>query len=221
MRIKAVAFDVDGTLYPNSIMYRRSIPFALAHPRLLSSYGRVRRRIRQVRPVSDFRSLQAELLSAELRVSRQRAAELVETLIYRKWELVLKRTPLFPGLREALAAFRAHKLKLAVLSDFPVERKLSYLGLEGIWDCELSAEESGYLKPNPEPFLMLCRCLDCEPANVLYVGNSYSYDVIGAYEIGMPTAHLCPKPEPNSVADLTFDDYRTLREWVGLHLDSA
>ncbi len=214
MRIKAIAFDVDGTLYPNNIMYRKSVPFALAHPRLLLSYGRVRRRIREIRPIEDFRSLQADLLAKEMGVSVATAADLVERLIYRRWELVLKKTPLFPGLRELLDSLLERGYPLGVLSDFPVERKLEYLGLARYWKCALSAEESGYLKPNPEPFRRLADCLGLPPEQILYVGNSYSYDVLGAKKVGMPVAHLSARPEPDTAADLTFADYPALKSWI-------
>jgi len=223
MGIQAVAFDVDGTLYPNDIMYRKSIMFALRHARLMMSYSRVRRTIRTIRPITDFRKLQAELLGRELSISPELAAGVLESAIYNEWEVLLKRVPVFPHLVEMLEDLKSRNIPLGVVSDFPVGKKLAYLGLETGWNCAFSAEEVGYLKPNVEPFMRLAECLGSPAGSIVYVGNSYRYDVVGAKGAGMYAAHLSRKveagTEPGTQADLTFFDYRTLHQWILDRLD--
>ena len=214
MDINAVAFDIDGTLYSNGRMHLQSLPFALRHIRQLKAFRRVRLELRRTRPIEDFHRLQAELFGRELGVSVGKAAEIIETVFYDRWEQVLRRVPLFPGVRETVAAFRDAGLKVAVASDFPVARKLGLLGIDGLWDCEVSTEEVGYLKPNPEPFHALLDCLGEPPERVLYVGNSYRYDVEGAKAVGMYAAHLTRRPERDSIADFSFYRYDRLRQWV-------
>ena len=94
-----------------------------------------------------------------------------------------------------------------MLSDFPVERKLRYLGLDGYWDCALTSEETGYLKPNPEPFLAVAGRLGLPPEQIVFVGDKYLYDVLGAHRVGMRTAHLTRVPENHGVADFSFRGY--------------
>ena len=214
MDINAVAFDIDGTLYSNDRMHLQSLPFALRHIRQLKAFRRVRLELRRTRPIEDFHRLQAELFGRELGVSAAKAAEIIETVFYDRWEQVLRRVPLFPGVRETVAAFRDAGLKVAVASDFPVARKLGLLGIDGLWDCEVSTEEVGYLKPNPEPFHALLDCLGEPPERVLYVGNSYRYDVEGAKAVGMYAAHLTRRPDRDSIADFSFYRYDRLRQWV-------
>ena len=214
MGLKAVAFDIDGTLYSNIYMQLHSLPFALRHLRLLSAFRRVRQQLRRIRPIENFHRVQAELFAREIGETPSNAAQIIETVFYRRWERVLERVPLYPGVRETVEAFRNAGLKLAVASDFPVQRKLAILGIEGMWQCELSTEEIGYLKPNPEPFYALLHCLALEPAEVLYVGNSYHYDVAGAKAVGMPAAHLVRRPPPHSIADFSFRHFAQLRRWV-------
>lgn len=214
MDLTAVAFDIDGTLYSNTRMHLCSLPFALRHARLLAAFRRVRLELRRVRPIEDFHALQAELLARELEVSVAEAAGIIETVFYDRWERVLEHVPLFPDALETIRALRDAGLKVAVASDFPVERKLAILGLEGLWDCEVSTEAVGYLKPNPEPFLALLDCLQ-EPADrVLYVGNNYRYDIEGARAVGMHAAHLVRRPPPGSIADLSFYRFAQLRDWL-------
>lgn len=220
MGIQAVAFDVDGTLYPNRLMYLKSIRFGLRHARLMIAYGRVRRAIRSVRPIEDFRELQAQLLAEELSVTKERAAEMVHTIVYNEWEEIIKGVPVYPYIREMVLDLRERGVRTGVVSDFPVERKLSFLGLAGLWDCSFSAEEVKYLKPNPEPFEHLAECLGVPLAQTLYIGNSYRYDVLGAKGAGMLAAHIARKTEPDSIADITFSDYRELHSWILSRLSS-
>jgi putative hydrolase of the HAD superfamily len=214
MEIQAVAFDLDGTLYPNYQMYLRSMPFFLAHPRLVRHFGKIRRVIRTIRPVHNFRNLQAELLAGSLRISTTRAAELIERNIYGRWEETFRHVSAYSGVRETLKRFREVGLKIAVISDLPVDRKLGYLGLADLIDCAFSSEETGYLKPNPEPFLSLAQRLNLPPDTIMYVGNHYKYDILGAKKVGMRSAHLSVKKAVDSEADLTFSSYGKLRDSI-------
>jgi putative hydrolase of the HAD superfamily len=214
MRFTAVAFDVDGTLYSNSLMYLASLPFFLSRPRLMLAFGRVRRAIRGVRPVSDFHDLQARMLAAELGIDADRARGIIDRRIYRGSERVLSAVPRFPHVRETVAALRAAGMRVGLLTDFPLGGKLERLGLGGLWDAEIEAERVGYLKPNPEPFEALLGALGSRPAETLYVGNNYRYDVVGARKVGMRSAHLTARPGGDSVADFSFYSYRKLAKWI-------
>ena len=214
--ILAVAFDVDGTLYPNSSMYLRSIPFALTHLRLLRAYSNIRRQIRTIRPIEDFPALERTLLSKELGISEKRAAKLIETTIHGVWESVFDTVKPYRYVRTAIEWIRDNGMKVAVSSDFPVETKLRRLGLDDLFECSLWSASSGYLKPHPEPFTALVECFGVPAESVLYVGNSYDYDVVGSRASGMRSAHLRRRPLRNSIADFTFSDYRRLPEWIEL-----
>ncbi|MFP4372713.1 MAG: HAD family hydrolase [Spirochaetaceae bacterium] len=214
MQIRAVAFDVDGTLYPNSVMYLASVPFFVSRPRLMLGFRRVRRAIREVRPIGDFYDLQARMLARELGVATEAARALIDRRIYSDAERVLSVVPRFPHVRESVERLREAGIKVGLLSDFPLGGKLRRLGLEGLWDIGLEAERVGYLKPHPEPFRAILDALGSEAAETLYVGNNYAYDVLGAGAVGMRTAHLTARPRRDSRADLSFSSYRTLASWV-------
>ncbi len=214
MQIKAVAFDVDGTLYPNASMYLRSIPFALRRVRLMWAFAQVRREVRTLRPVDDPGETQARMLAERLGITVECARERIEREIYGLWEEALDRVEPYPYVRECVKELKDSGLAVAVSSDFPVERKLARLSLDGLFECRLWTEESGYLKPHPEPFVMLAECLGLAPHEILYVGNSYDYDVVGAKRAGMHAAHRVRRPPANSIADFSFSDFRELSRWV-------
>jgi putative hydrolase of the HAD superfamily len=92
-------------------------------------------------------------------------------------------------------------LKTAVMSDFPIGEKLKYFGMEDIWDVKISSEESGYLKPDRRPFLLLSARLGMKPEEIIYVGNSYTYDVLGSKNVGMIAGHLSSSAKDGSIAD--------------------
>jgi putative hydrolase of the HAD superfamily len=95
-----------------------------------------------------------------------------------------------------------------------LKKKLANLKLEGIWDYARSCEEIGYLKPNPEPFRDLISFFALDPGEILYVGNNYAYDIIGAKSQGLITAHITRRFFAGSAADFSFSDYRRLGDWV-------
>ena len=214
MPIRAVAFDVDGTLYPNAAMYLASVPFFLSRPRLMRAFRRVRRAIRRVRPIEDFYDLQARMLAQELGVEPETARSLINRRIYTEAERVLSVVPRFPHVRETVHRLRDAGMKVGLLTDFPLGDKLRRLGLEGLWDARVEAEQVGYLKPHAEPFRAVLDALGSEAGETLYVGNNYAYDVLGAGAVGMRTAHLTARPQQASAADLSFSRYRRLASWV-------
>ncbi len=210
MDVDAVAFDIDGTLYPNSRMYINSVLFSLVRLRFLYHFRGVRKQIRKVRPLETFRVAQAEMLALHMGTSYEAAYSRIEHAIYCRWQRIFRNIRPFPYLSDCLLKLKAAGYAVGVMSDFPVGDKLAHLNLPHVWDCVISSEDTGYLKPNPEPFLAVASSLGFAPERVLYVGNSYEYDILGASGVGMKTAHLTREPSDESVADVTFDDYRTL-----------
>jgi putative hydrolase of the HAD superfamily len=223
MDIKGVAFDLDGTLYPDYRLYRRLLPSFLTHLRFFKAFAQVRHQLHRegtgTSPASfsdEQLSRMASILGKEKTAVRQK----MEKLVYRHWEDQFSRIRLFPHVTETLAAFRQAGFKLALLSDFPPARKIELLGLGGHFDVLLSTEETGSLKPSSVPFAALVRAMALPPAEILYVGNSYRYDVAGAKAAGLGAALIkrsilstghCPS---TAGADFVFRDYRQLQEYV-------
>jgi len=225
--IKAVSFDLDGTLYPNYRLYRRLLPFFLIHPFFYRAFTLVRHKLHSSdwaetapAPCSSFYDEQASLMAAILHQKQKAVREKAERVIYRRWETLFSGVKPFPFVRETLDAFRKAGLRLAVLSDFPPGRKISILGLDGFFEVVFSTEETGRLKPSRVPFAALAKLLNLEAQEILYVGNSPRYDAAGARLAGMKTALIkrsvfstgyCPN---TGEADFVFRNYRQLREYV-------
>ncbi len=214
MKIKAVGFDIDGTMYPDSSMYVLSLFAFLKHPVLFSHFGKVRKTIRTIQYEGDFRSAQTRLFAASLGVSPDDAADYMNRFIYGGLEDAFKRIKPFKDLRPVLLSLKEAGLHLGAMSDLPVGRKLEYLGVDDFFDFAFSTEDTGFLKPHAVPFKKMIQKFDLFPEEILYVGNNYRYDVVGAAALGMKTAHLAKKKVQNSQADITFSSFLTLRDWI-------
>lgn len=214
MKIKAVGFDIDGTLYPNFSMYVSSSSSFFCHPRLVYHFGKVRKEIRSSEYTGDFRETQAKLLSYSMNISQDKAADLIERQLYQRWVYSFKGVKPFKTVRPALLSLKREGLKMGALSDFPVEKKLDFLGLTDLMDIAFSSEETGYLKPHSAPFINMISKFGIKAEEILYVGNSYKYDILGAKKAGLRTAHFVKKPESDSQADYSFYSFLDLRDWI-------
>jgi len=221
--ITAVAFDLDGTLYPNYRLYVRLTPLLLRHWRLMIAFGMARNHIRKEQEESpssfrdDFYDYQARLTAERLNAPPERIRESLERLVYEGFVPHFLKIKTFPHVGELLAELKAAGLKLGLMSDFRPEEKLKNLGIAGGWDAVLCSEKTGALKPAVRPFARLAEELECPPEQVLYVGNSYRYDVLGAARVGMKTALITGagrQKKAFSAANFTFRNYRQLRDFV-------
>ncbi|MDR0316449.1 MAG: HAD family hydrolase [Treponema sp.] len=223
--IEAVAFDLDGTLYPESSLNVRLVPFILKEWRLLWNFGKARDLIRAEQerssplpPSSDFYDHQARLVAQISDADPQLVKERIERFIYRGYEPHFRKIKLFPHVVHTLAALRGAGLKLGMLSDFPPENKLEHLGIAGLWDVVMCSERTGALKPDIRPFATLSAALGVLPERILYVGNNLRYDAAGAKRAGMKTAliagPLAALSGSRGLVDFTFHDYRQLCKFV-------
>lgn len=223
--IDAIAFDIDGTLYPDPALWRRLGPFLRKNARFLAAFGRVRKDVREWQSShpgavhEDFPGWQAELLAARTGMPVAAARERLDAAIYEGWKPLFARIKPFPGVTDAVAAFKAAGFKIGILSDFPPSQKGDLWGLLPLCDAVLGSEATGALKPSPVPFLALSSALGVPPERILYVGNSLHSDVEGAAAVGMksacivnPVAYLLGRRVGG--ADISFMSYRQLKGFV-------
>ena len=223
--IEGVGFDLDGTLYPNYRLHYKLIPFVVKELRLLAAFGKAREVIRneQENDLSnlqgDFYGYQAGVVARLLKVPEGPLKDKIDLLIYKGWEPLFKNVKLCKGAKELLYTLKKEGFKLGVLSDFPVKTKLEHLGISEVWDAQLCTEHCGAVKPHPLSFAKLAEAMGLPPEKILYVGNSHSYDIIGAARAGMKTALIKSPLYPgwrfkNPKPDFIFSDYRQLHDFV-------
>ncbi|MEI8092624.1 MAG: HAD family hydrolase [Spirochaetales bacterium] len=211
MTLKAVAFDVDGTLYPNASMLWRSLPLAVANSHLLRALEKARIELHDhPEHLPDVHETQAVIVARILGISVESARARIEAVVYTRWYQTFHALKPYAGLLPLLRRLKDSGYKLAVMSDFSIRGRLEALGLDGWWDLSFSSEEVGWLKPHAQPFLHIADTFGLPPGQVLYVGNSVTYDVRGAHAAGMPCAHLGRRSSKATTAAITFRNYREL-----------
>jgi|GEM_PF-269896 len=238
MGIRALAFDIDGTLYPEGKFYLRCIPLVLRSPILFSAYYRARKDVR--RNASYEPPLERELAKRVLRylghpADEQEIRSMEDKLRSRFtgwWDRLFQGMKPFPWVEYSLKLLREQGYICAALSDFPVGNKLSVLGISSYFSVCFSAEETGYLKPSAAPFEKLAEKLSLAPREILYIGNSMTKDVQGALQAGLYAAWFHPRPgrkhyqirseafSENRQPHIDFSSYRVFPEAVDKLLEA-
>ena len=98
----------------------------------------------------------------------------------------------YPHIHDTLAALKRKGLVLAIVTDAQngnAKKRLTKAGLDGYFDCIISADLSGASKPSPEPFLLTLSTLGMQPENTVLVGDSLRRDIEPGKKIGMVTIH--------------------------------
>lgn len=194
--LKAVLFDVDGTLYTQSrlraLMALELMTLPLAAPskaaiqwRTLAAYRRAQETLRcEVGPVN-LRT-QMATTAARAGVPVREVERLVEEWMFQR---PLKYLPYCEqaGLRRVLDLLERRAVRTGVLTDYPATSKLRAMGLANRFSPVLCTTdpEIGRFKPDPAGFLAACARWQLPPENVLMVGDRVEVDAAGAAAAGM------------------------------------
>lgn len=182
MAIRAVVFDVFGTLVQ---LRQRRHPFR-ALQTLMESTGRTRQPTDAVRIMTNNVGLAgaAALLGAD--ISARDIASLELDLLAE-----LESARLFPEVESVLHELRGRGLRLGICSNLaapyalPVRLLLPYELDAYAWSFEL-----GVIKPEPLIYSVACSQLQCDPSDVLMVGDTMEADVEGPRRMGMQSLLL-------------------------------
>ena len=224
MPLRALSFDVDGTLFDLRQMKRVFAWTALRNARFLPAFLKAREEVRALGVVPDVRAAQDERVAKALGISIEKAQALSQKVIYEEWVEIFDKVEPIPGVREALSAFAAAGLKLATVSDYLARPKLTRMKLDHVtWDADVGAEALGALKPHPRAFEEVVKRLGVRADEILHVGDRLDADVAGAHAVGMRAALFTagnarkweglPGARP---PELVFDDYRALGRHLGI-----
>lgn len=145
---------------------------------------------REIRSTERFRLMLEKL---HLEGPELLSKEFIEGLVRRHMKALLGCAYLPDG---HLAVLRAlgRNYRLALLSNFDyapaAQEMLDDMGLRDYFIRIVISDELGWRKPHPRVFQNLVSDLNVEPAESLYVGDTYETDVIGAKGAGLAAAWL-------------------------------
>jgi HAD superfamily hydrolase (TIGR01549 family) len=201
--IRAVLFDVDGTLYAQlPLRAVMACEMALATASLRAKGREEVRRVLAFRslredlrmtatPAEPLERLQYSVVSERLQCSVADVETAVSEWIYRRptrWLRYCRR----PGLERLLDFLERRGISRGVFSDYPAQDKIAALGLHGRFDVVVSAIDAdvGAFKPDARGFLTAARRWNLPAERVLYVGDRADVDAAGAAAAGMACAVL-------------------------------
>lgn len=222
--VKAIIFDVDGTLYRQDhvrkAMLVRLLRAHFAHPvtgwrtaRILQAYRRVQEEIRGHAVEGHVGSLQINLAAERVGVD----ADVVVACVARWMErepLAILAASIQPGLVEFLEASKARRIRLGALSDYPVDAKLEALGVARFLDVALCAQDPAIdrFKPDPRGLLVALDRLGSTASETLYVGDRLDVDAPTAAAAGMRCVIVTRRAAPVGVeSPLCVTDYFGLK----------
>jgi putative hydrolase of the HAD superfamily len=210
-RLKAIVFDVDGTLYRQAPLRRAmAVRLLLSHAmrpahgwrtlRALSAYRKAQEDLRNVAATADLAEAQIRMACEKASIDRDFVSECVARWMEQE-PLSLLSGFVWPGLADFLDTCKARGLRLGVLSDYPAEAKLEALGLRQAFDVVLCAQapDIGVFKPHPRGLQVALERLGATPAETLYVGDRVDSDAAAAAAAGVSCAILT-RPAPTSAS---------------------
>jgi putative hydrolase of the HAD superfamily len=186
--IRAVLFDLDGTLYDRDRLARdlfHAQYAAFSHELRGIAYERF---MRDAVAMDDHGYGVKENGYRALVQAWGLDAALADRLVAHFWASYGDHCNLGDDVRDVLAELRRRGLKLGVITNGPSamqRRKLAMLGVEHAFDAILVSEEEGVRKPDAEIFRRaLARC-GVAAHEALFVGDHPVVDVEGAHGAGL------------------------------------
>lgn len=218
--IRAVVFDVDGTLFDtlpslvaaaNDVLVKaglREVPMVLLRSAL--SEG--------LRPM--FR----EALALQATAPDGNLAQLEEDYLAHYSQRWLAAAPLFARAPETLATLKSQGLKLGICTNRDrrsTDALLASAALAGSFDVIVGLGDAPSPKPAADPLLRVLQQLELPPSQVLFVGDSVMDARCAQAAQVRFAAHLAGyagQPTDLLPQVMGFDAYDQLTQWVLAHL---
>ncbi|QJT82992.1 phosphoglycolate phosphatase [Kosakonia sp. MUSA4] len=235
--IQGVAFDLDGTLVDSapgltaavdSALYALELPQA-GEARVVTWIGngadvlmeRAFNWSRQERAIQRAAQGKPDI---EDHVPQEEQIRMLRKLFNRYYEETVEEGSfLFPDVADTLAALHAKGLPLALVTNKPtpfVAPLLEALDIAQFFSFVVGGDDVVNKKPHPEPLLLVCKKLNIQPHELLFVGDSRN-DILaakaaGSVSVGLTYGYNYGEAITLSEPDLVFDHFKDLLPAFGL-----
>ena len=101
----------------------------------------------------------------------------------------------YPEVIRVLNRFKKMGVRMGIISNttnpqFMKEREMKILGLQSYFDFAIYSSSTPFRKPHPSIFELAIEKFEMKPQEILFVGDNYSLDVVGAKKVGMKSAWI-------------------------------
>lgn len=214
MKVKAIVFDLDNTLYDETL-YLRSVFTAFLQVYQHSSW-----RCGIVDQItSSFRSQHQDVLKGMLGLiewdQKQYHDELFQLYCQHRANIDLTQTT-----KQLLIRLKKQGYLLGVLTNGVVNvqrNKVNLLSLSDLVDTVVYARENGaaYEKPHKQAFIRVCQELNVDVTDAVMIGDNYNCDIKGALKAGLMAIYLNKKSIGNcDIALHTINQLHDLEELI-------
>ncbi len=223
--IGCLIFDVDGTLYRQAPVRRGMAIRLLANCARnpvegwrTASFVRHYRRAQESLRKSGERRDQLAVACERAGVAQSWGEKCVERWI-NEGPLDLVAGAIYPELVTFLEKARERSMKLAVLSDYPAERKLSALGLSAFFSCVVSAVDPRVRRFKPDPSGLLTVMAECGSgtSETIYVGDRPEVDAEAARRAGVQCIIVGQRHGASGIGWEGVPNYKALGGMLGIN----
>jgi len=227
---KFIYFDLDDTLLDhkraeaaalNDVHSRFAIFEDIKAQELLDTYGTINRKQWQLyskgkitRSQMQRNRFELTLKKLKLDISEYSDVSTFYMECYRDyWQWI-------SGAREAFTAI-SEKFDVGILTNgFTETQELKFQQFDLYKQVShlVISEEVGVLKPHPRVFRHATELTGYSAGEILYIGDSFNSDILGASQFGWKTAWYTEgaSPEEESKADFVFSDFKELYRYLSI-----
>lgn len=166
--LDAVLFDLDGTLIDTAP------DFAVVVNRLLAAYNKPGLAFAPIRATVSQGARALVTLAFGLQADEPGFEPLRQQLLDLYADHLAVESGLFGGMDSLLNTLEARNIPWGIVTNKPriyAEPILEALALAKRCQSLVCPDDVSQTKPHPEPLLLACNQLDCQPANSVYIGD--------------------------------------------------
>ncbi len=181
--IKAVLFDLDGTLFDTA----PDLGYALNL--LLKIHNRAMLSLSEIRTVASDGAQGLLQLGFSITDQHPDYPQLRTQFLEYYAANIARATQFFPGMNSVLATLKMRELPWGIVTNKNEQLTnllLEKLNLNQPPFCVIGGDTLKFMKPHPAPLIHACRLLNCSPFECVYVGDAQR-DIEAGRRAGMQT----------------------------------